>query len=171
MIINCRGGYPKKVIEIPDTWDAWSNVELLNNIEVLKEQVQLFVNFKCGFNEKGCKRFQVTEGCSEGIRMKMKMCCCGECAVAGGYLDMVRESDVQKYLELWNEKTGYWRPDGCVLPRKMRSIICTYYYCSEGMPEKERKKIAILRMAAYTMTRELIDRQIISERNKKKRIA
>lgn len=88
------------------------------------------VNFSdvCGFDSRGiCVKFQG----GTWISRRMRMCCCGSCRVCVGHLEQVpRDIGIIKVLaEAFDEKTGFWSPSGCKLPRKYRSVICLTYVC------------------------------------------
>ena len=59
--------------------------------------------------------------------------CCGGCATNIGYLRQVPSNlnIIGIYAKAFKEDTGFWRPDGCAIPRELRSETCVCYYCSE----------------------------------------
>jgi hypothetical protein len=89
------------------------------------------INYKCNFKNGTCKR-----GYSN-------MCCCEACSRAVGYLYTILYSDIQTYAKLYNTKTGFWRTDGCVLPRELRSYTCLGFNCG-NVTEHERELINII---------------------------
>ena len=93
------------------------------------------IDFNCGFNERGiCKKFRDYGGKQDA------MCCCHSCATQNGYLYILPAncSIQNRYVEMYDDKTGYWRKGkGCILPRRMRSQTCLTYSC--GMVKSMRK--------------------------------
>lgn len=33
----------------------------------------------------------------------------------------------------WDDEDGFWKPEGCVLPRKQRPSVCNEYDCKNGV--------------------------------------
>lgn len=40
------------------------------------------------------------------------------------------EEEKEQILSLWDNGTGFLGEDGCILPRKLRSLICLIFVCS-----------------------------------------
>ena len=68
----------------------------------------------------------IPKDCPNGI----PSCGCKYCAKNNGFyaaheIERIFTSEAAKQIkEKWDEKTGYLGPDGCVLPRKLRSFSC-----------------------------------------------
>ncbi len=103
-----------------------------------------YINYDCRFKDGHCKEYN------------MDMCCCANCFGFAGffYLKFFNELNEDDYIEkqlLYYAKRfkydiGFWREGkGCVLPRERRSITCLTFNCAEGMIDKERLVIAMLR--------------------------
>ena len=45
------------------------------------------------------------------------------------------DKERSKILSLWDERTGFQRKEGCVLPRELRSYICLTYACRNSREE------------------------------------
>lgn len=84
------------------------------------------VDFGCEFDEKGCRGHRHEE---------QGKCCCSGCATSGGYLRVVLAENIEKYQKAWDRNLGFWRKGkGCILPRNMRSSICSFFFCSAAKP-------------------------------------
>jgi hypothetical protein len=95
----------------------------MKRIENLKKLTER-IDFGCRFDKNGkCN--------AKGTNYKHeKQCCCVDCDLRVGYLDVIHEIDVSYYAERYNKKTGFWRKGkGCILDRHKRSKTCITYVC------------------------------------------
>jgi hypothetical protein len=89
----------------------------------IKELIE-FVDFQCDFIEGRCKKFPERE------------CCVKDCVSKAGFLKNICSEDLSEYENNWNRDTGFYRADkGCVLPRRLRSIICLTFSCRTDFPK------------------------------------
>jgi len=65
--------------------------------------------------------------------------CCKEfgCKKHNGYFEweevsFFSDKEREEILSSWNNGTGFYRKDGCALPRKLRSYICLTYSCNHS---------------------------------------
>lgn len=109
--------------------------EELESLKILTE----LIDCGCSFDVEGCRK-----GAGE-------KCCCSSCKSAFGHFHIIRQSNVAKLAWHFNEKTGFWRKGrGCILPRKLRSITCVTYHCSQD--EKIDKTLHALSRAMRLVT-------------------
>jgi hypothetical protein len=88
--------------------------ELLFSIKELIE----FIDFQCDFIDGKCKKFPERE------------CCVKDCVSKTGFLKNICSEDLSKYENNWDIDTGFYRVGkGCVLPIRLRSIICLTFSC------------------------------------------
>jgi hypothetical protein len=83
------------------------------------------VDWGCNFDADGCAGCK-TPGSAWG---NAKKGCCSDCRNNIGYLSRTKEGSTDAYIELWDIRHGFWRPDGCALPPNMRSLTCLSYRC------------------------------------------
>jgi len=103
------------------TWTEWAEfTELAGQLD-----------FGCRFDCDGCQGNKASCNSWTGETTG----CCGHCSDAIGYLLQVDASRIDEMVSLWNEETGWARPDGCALPRELRSGLCTTYRCYEVQEE------------------------------------
>lgn len=91
-------------------------------------------DFGCQFDCNGtcaCTRYKHEQWSGE------KACCTG-CAHNVGYLYHIPTDAVELVSELWDDKDGFWRPGGCILPHEYRSRTCLEYGCGN----RERREHA-----------------------------
>jgi len=152
--------------------------------------------FPCNITKKGCN-------CEHDYNKKKNrpMCCCINCCFNIGYLYNIRPSfkplkdekydstvyqSVKKVIKIYAKhfsiNTGFWRKGrGCILPRRLRSVTCLTYVCSDiakEFREKNGKNIVDFRrlLACYSsLTKKEKDKlfdlyKIITEELKKKGI-
>lgn len=91
--------------------------------ENLDQYKILTASFKylCDFNKEGICEARTTS-----------MCCCSSCACGVGYLKKIRDSAnrINEYASKFDKTYGFWRHKiGCILPRELRSAICTGFVC------------------------------------------
>jgi hypothetical protein len=100
----------------------------------------------------GCK-FDCDGNCS-GTRQNMwggidnKRGCCSDCASHLGYLDYLPAEATEEVKALFDDDKGFWRPGGCTLPAKYRSLICLTYHCgtdeqTDNADDKGLKRVAL----------------------------
>lgn len=109
----------------------------LKQYMLLKESF-LSIQFSCF--EKGGSCF----------KRKGTMCCCNDCYAKTGHYersDIIEQSDVATLNELFKQKVGFWTPEGCSLPYRLRSKTCVSYNC-----EKDNSPI---RFIAHSMQNDL----------------
>ena len=46
------------------------------------------------------------------------------------------DKEREEILSLWNNGTGFYRKDGCILPRELRSYICLSWECRHSRENK-----------------------------------
>jgi hypothetical protein len=97
----------------------------------VKQWVSDNIDFKCDFKDGVCKtRSGAHTNNFTVYSMEVTMCCCGDCRIRFGYLDLILKEDVAMYARHFNEKTGFWRKGkGCILKPSMRSRTCIFYSC------------------------------------------
>jgi len=88
------------------TWGEWEEI-----VEFTGE-----VNYGCDFDDAGCKK-----GHKKG--------CCNSCASMYGYVEQVPVEAVETLKREFDDDDGFWRPWGCAIPRKWRSLICLTHEC------------------------------------------
>jgi len=110
--------------------DVWGTIKQVKN-ETSN------IDFGCKFDSKGYCNSEVT---FYGNKMD-QMCCCKNCSITIGYLDVINSNeDLKYYAKLFNDKTGFWRKGkGCILDRSMRSITCIVYTCKDMLKPKMNK--------------------------------
>ena len=90
------------------------------NEHLFSQRQEYFDKPNCDFNCPPGKKFFCCRsfGCKEH---------CGffEWDEISFFVDKERE----EILSLWNNKTGFYREKGCVLPRELRSYICLQWVC------------------------------------------
>lgn len=94
------------------------------------------INYDCQFDEKGL--------CKQNKGTKNIMCCCGGCRSSIGFLRELFYKDIPLYAELFDEDTGFWRKDGCALPRDLRSPLCLRYNCIKNISETEMDLFSLI---------------------------
>ena len=106
--------------------------------------VSKFFTFPCDFDSEGsCVRYRGAnhQKYHKDGWIPIK-CCCSSCARYIGYLGKYWPTDlsiIQKYARRFQEDVGFYREGrGCILPRHMRSLICTYHVCGEIKQEFEK---------------------------------
>lgn len=52
-------------------------------------------------------------------------------ATIDGEINMLSKKDRELVESLWDEKTGWHRPDGCALPLRLRWTRCLEWNCQE----------------------------------------
>lgn len=88
------------------------------------------VDFGCRFDENG--------KCQGSDRWdSAAACCCKDCAGNHGYLGALPVVALETVKRDYDGKTGFWRPGGCILPRKWRGYICQRYRCAEDDDDGE----------------------------------
>jgi hypothetical protein len=98
----------------------------LKRIENLKRLTGR-IEFGCKFDKNGRCNGKKT------IYNLEKQCCCADCAVKMGYLQIIHEKDALYYAKKFNKKTGFWRKGkGCIIDRHMRSNTCIAFVCDVG---------------------------------------
>lgn len=57
--------------------------------------------------------------------------CCPTCFHSVGHIRRIpADVDILKlYAEAFSEPNGFWTPNGCTLPRQLRSEVCVTYHC------------------------------------------
>jgi len=69
--------------------------------------------------------------------------CCQDCARNHGYLVYIAPEALETVKALYDDNTGFWRPGGCTLPAKYRSITCLEYSCSAAERSDQRDNAGI----------------------------
>jgi hypothetical protein len=114
--------------------EAW-DTQPWNDLEGLKKLTGS-ISFGCEFIDGKCQDTRKMEWVGNH-----PACCCKDCGRSAGYLDIILEKDIALYARKFTSKAGFWRKGkGCILPRKMRSIVCVTYACQEldGLYELKR---------------------------------
>jgi hypothetical protein len=106
-----------------------------NDIQNLKKLTSL-MDYDCRFNKKGV--------CKHNKGSNNIMCCCGGCKGSIGYLLVIPYEDIKIYAEKFDEETGFWRTDGCSLPREFRSGVCLGHHCKTKLTDAELDLIDLL---------------------------
>lgn len=119
------------------------------------------IDYGCGFDAEGVCQRNRDRNYLQGIDtspLRRKQCCCGQCSSSVGYLGQITFDLVDKYAELFDEKTGFWREGvGCVLSRQLRSATCLRHYCvtydtqtlkTKRLPPRSEAIITLLRDVA-----------------------
>jgi hypothetical protein len=106
----------------------------LPNLSIRKSFKSLtsLIDYNCQFTNDKCR----------GDRGDI--CCCGGCFRITGFLKNISYNDTFTYAELFDEKRGFWRKDGCALPRELRSATCLIYHCGSLISEHERDLMKII---------------------------
>jgi hypothetical protein len=112
--------------------DGYSDVTDIKNLKLLTS----LMDYDCRFTKKGV--------CKHHKGSNYAMCCCGGCKGALGYLKTISYKDVNTYAEKFDEKTGFWRTDGCSLPRELRSGICLRHNCKSKLTDVELDLMSLL---------------------------
>lgn len=78
-------------------------------------------DFACNFGGDKCAGKRIEE------------CCCKSCAYSLGHLGKRWPNDLEIlviYAKGFDKDTGFWRKNtGCILPRHLRSLTCSFYVC------------------------------------------
>jgi hypothetical protein len=100
------------------------------------------IDYGCRFENGSCTRVSVYSVYSS----EADRCCCRTCSTASspGYLDELPAYAVLIVARLFDAKYGFWRPTGCVLPRKWRSLCCLAFYCDGHITKAEQQKLVQL---------------------------
>lgn len=107
----------------------------------IKELIE-FVDFQCGFIEGKCKKFPERE------------CCVKDCVLKAGFLKNICSEDLSEYESNWDRDTGFYRVNkGCVLPRRLRSIICLTFSCRTDFP-KDKLSYGLIKLLDYQHNKE-----------------
>ena len=114
---NCGGNYYK------------------NDIQNLKKLTSL-IDYDCQFDKKGV--------CKHNKGSNYIMCCCSGCKGSIGYLLVIPYEDIKIYAAKFDEETGFWRKDGCSLPRELRSGVCLGHHCKTKPTDAELDLISLL---------------------------
>jgi len=104
----------------------------VSDIKDLKSLTSL-INYDCQFKDGVCKS------------TKKPTCCCGGCENAVGYLTDISYPDIDTYAKLFDVKTGFWREDGCSLPRDLRSFVCLRQTCQSSCTDAEKDLFDLIR--------------------------
>jgi hypothetical protein len=98
------------------------------------------VKFNCNFDCNGCaKTKDLKVGDRVSIYSKEKGCCT-DCYNALGYIrHQPTDEEYKIYTRLFknNNQDGFWTPNGCSLPRELRSVICLSYSCYDSQVSRE----------------------------------
>lgn len=86
------------------------------------------VDFGCGFDCNG-KCASTREERGSDWTNETERACCKSCAGEVGYLRRLPREAIATVRALFDSDTGFWRPNGCILPRKWRSYTCLRYRC------------------------------------------
>jgi hypothetical protein len=87
-------------------------------VYAVRKKVRKIFDFNCQIKNGKC-------GHSSAERL-----CCHSCEKTFGYLRRIEENKLEKYLKLYNKKTGFWTKKGCKLPDELRSTTCLAYNCN-----------------------------------------
>lgn len=133
------------------------NLEIIKNVKAMTD----LVDFGCEFNESEngiCRKYIA----AIWPALYKEKCCCSYCRTNLGYLtekdSMVLENDLPTYEKAFDTLTGFWRPNGCILHRSLRSTTCVFFTCFTGEEERNRaiKRVALrkIRQAVCKLERE-----------------
>lgn len=125
-----RRMYSHEIVEIKTQFQrmAWKDYqEARINSELSKDYCQFNCDGTCSEYRLRAKRYGKKS--LNGIIQKHKGCC-AECANSHGYHPYIPSDMVEYFAQRFDEKDGYHTPNGCALPRELRSHTCTYYTCS-----------------------------------------
>jgi hypothetical protein len=100
------------------------------------KQLTALIDYDCRFDKKGV--------CKQNKGSNNIMCCCGGCKYTMGYLKTISYFDLPTYTKLFNNETGFWRNDGCSLPRELRSVICLGHNCKSHVTDAEHDLIDLI---------------------------
>lgn len=93
------------------------------------EQVQ-GIEFGCNWSQGSCTGMR--KHVERGLKSFGKICCRG-CAANRGYLRLKPDQPLpQEYEQYWNTNDGFWKENGCSLPKEMRSTRCLLYVCRDA---------------------------------------
>jgi hypothetical protein len=109
-----------------------------DNVKNLKSLTSL-IDYNCQFKEGICDRKRTSS-----VKESDKMCCCAGCYDYLGFLKTITFDDLSVYTELFDESTGYWRKDGCSLPRELRSEVCLIFNCSSKITDAEKDLLNLI---------------------------
>jgi hypothetical protein len=94
------------------TWVEWFEI-----VEFIKE-----VDYGCQFDGNGC--------CQE-FSHRDPMNCCSGCNGTFGYWAVIPPEAVEEVEAIFDDKTGFWRPGGCILPTEYKSAVCLNFQCDQ----------------------------------------
>jgi hypothetical protein len=140
------------------TWNDYGDLAELTGL----------IDFGCNFDRWGCKKHRFSpkqkKDYTESLMSKKStkssefdvMCCCCGCWSSIGHT-RIFPNDMKAIKIIANrfkDKVGFWRPDGCALPRKYRPPICLAYRCSsEVFPPAGRLVLKYLHMSKTQVIR------------------
>jgi hypothetical protein len=90
------------------------------------------IKFPCDFDAHNhCARTRkiITMYRNHKVNLKEIMACCDGCCYSWGYHERIHEKNFNTYTSLFKENVGFWRYDGCSLPRELRSPTCLRHTC------------------------------------------
>lgn len=107
------------------------SIEYTYKFKELTSLIDYNCNFYNGVCEKSRKIRKNLERYPESSYVSTNMCCCEGCHANFGYISYVNDFRTLKYLyTLYDIHTGFWRENGCILPRKLRSVTCLMHRCN-----------------------------------------
>jgi hypothetical protein len=87
-----------------------------------------FISFDCQFNKNGVCKSRISV-----LGEDSKKGCCGGCASRAGFHSVINPKWLPTLEREFDKVNGFWRKGkGCILPRKMRSLICLTTVCSDA---------------------------------------
>lgn len=124
--------------------------------EGIRETVHSSVSFGCDFDEKGkCIHYRERVEKNHGRlpdETSLIACgsCCSRCAESVGYfiseVDLISKEQLEFLVKTYKERKGFLGPEGCKIPAKWRSNICTFHACRVPY-DKDNKDRVILTIA------------------------
>jgi len=118
------------------------------------------VDFQCNFDKNGlCKKRWTNEKPTKAELRRASMCCCTGCRSTIGHMRNLPNSIgmLREISALYNNRTGFWRAgEGCILPRKYRSLTCLFYRCDVKF-EKDHPLILLESMMYTRLVRDRYD--------------
>jgi len=111
-----------KIVYGDDSPLEWLSIKQYERYARLTEKIK----YPCGFDEHGnCLGKKKMKTTTLSYRMK----CCYLCYHMFGHHRVIHKKNIPMYMDLIKENVGFWRYNGCALPRYARSPTCLGFVC------------------------------------------
>lgn len=96
--------------------------------------------------------------------------CCASCAGNLGFMSHIRPADLPVLAEAFDEKLGFWREGGCIIPRELRSLICVTHNCTRAAYNDAEQRV-ITALGLFRFSPEDMQKEMdLSKKRTQKRV-